>query len=65
MGYPCSGFEWKAVTFVSCPDKLCCDGLNLEEEYVVADGSLFKNQAMPSSFLLFLCPLSFLTLPYV
>lgn len=38
MSYYCSGFEWKAVTLMSCPGKLCLDGLDLGEDFdVVAD----------------------------
>lgn len=44
IGYYCGGFEWKAVTLISSPGKLCLDGLDLGEDFdVVADASLYRN----------------------
>lgn len=58
MGYPCSGFWWKAVTLLSCPGKLCLGGLDLGEEFdVVADASLYRNQVYSFQTLSCLCPL--------
>lgn len=56
MGYLCSGFEWKAVTLVSCPGKLCLDGLMGEEFDVVADASLYRNRAYSFRTHCVLCP---------
>lgn len=68
MGYPCSGFQWKAVTLVSCPGKLCLGGLDLGEEFdVVADASPYRNQVYCfqtlSCVLFFLAVLVSLVLP--
>lgn len=58
MGYYCSGFEWKAVTLISSPGKLCLDGLDLGEDFdVVADASLYRNHAYSFQMCSCLCPL--------